>query len=297
MKNIVLQILLFSILSSCQSEDDKYLKTNNYEVSPSSLIKAIRDKNDKAFKIILSQGVDPNTRNSTGATPLLLTLLESNDVQSMLLLNEAGIKVDYAVVIKDMHWSPLHYAAKTAFFDAKMLPVLKLLLSKVKDVNILATYIGSKKNVLVNVLEQPSAKNLNERTAEIVKLLVDSGANPFTDTVNREASFVSYVTHKDTNTELLISMLKSRHFENSFKTKKGMSVLPLLVVWGKLDEKLVDFLISKNFLQDEHLGCSTLDLLELQQKTSNKIQPILIDKLVKAGLVDRNAKRCNESLR
>jgi ankyrin repeat protein len=156
----------------------------------STLETEIRNGNASGVKEFIDSKVDINSKDESGATPLMIAALEGQVDIIKLLLNEKA-----EVNAKDENgWTPLMIATTNGYDE-----VVELLISAKADVNsrdinngtalILATYVNNVKIVklLINAKADVNAMDLDGRTPmkiarsspyydEVSKLLKNAGA-------------------------------------------------------------------------------------------------------------------------
>ena len=161
MKHILITITAVLVVVGCANQDVK-------------LIQAVQDGNFEAVKKYLAAGMDVNTKDGYGATPLLYAAeYGRNDVAELLVTNGADINATYNDGLTALHAAVLNGSNE----------IVKLLIDQGADVNTKAklknfltakshistpldSTIVSHNNIAHDILRKHGAKTAEELKAE-----------------------------------------------------------------------------------------------------------------------------------
>ena len=136
-----------------------------FENGSTPLMFAAQNGNLEIVKLLLERGANVNAKNEIGSTVLMFAD-QSNNLEIIQLLLGKGANINAE---DNNGLNALHYAARYS----NSLEIVKLLLESGVNVN-----AKSKKG---NTPLMLAGRNENENYLNIVKLLLDNGANPFDD--------------------------------------------------------------------------------------------------------------------
>ncbi|MDD5181510.1 MAG: ankyrin repeat domain-containing protein [Gallionellaceae bacterium] len=196
------------------------IEGRGYQCTPQGLLKSVEAEDRAAVVLFMSCGVDVNTSDERGWTPLMISSFNGNEeVAELLIRNGADVHT------KDNGgYGPMHWAAYNGYYK-----VIRLLLEKKADPNGRSNFgwtplmqAATRGHLIaagqlisggadVNLTSKDGWTALHKATAngytEIVKLLLSKGADPGMQ--YQDGSTVLSIATKNKN-EAIIALLKAR---------------------------------------------------------------------------------------
>ena len=259
-KNLTILLLLITttvLLNGCSRSDETspemaqtMLKMRGYNFTENEFVRAVKTDDAIAVKGFLQGGMNPNAKGEKGETALIAAIENAEPKTIKLLLDKADVNLR-----DNLGNSPLHLALrkdKREIFDE--------LLEKNADVNIPGrSERGKEQTVLyaaINSNDEELVKKLLDRGAnpnqadsegslplaetvigpginlEIVKMMLDKGANPNAQEKNKATPLIYIASNTQTtaqNRQDIVKMMLEKGADKSIKDEKGNTAF----AWAK----------------------------------------------------------------
>lgn len=229
---------------------ENMLKLRGYKYTEPEFFRAVSNEDGAAVRAFMQAGMNPNAKNEQGETALTYAIQNKDPKVIRVLLERADVN------LKDEQGnSPIHLAIKKDKED-----IFDLLLEKNADVNTggksgktqnqTALYVAvlkGRKDLVQKLLEKGADPNIADSDGafplseavvnagsnpQIVKLLIDKGANINAQESNKATALIYAAANKQISAQMrreIVKILLDRGADKTIKDEKGRSALD----WAK----------------------------------------------------------------
>jgi uncharacterized protein len=259
----IFTIFAVALIISCARSDETspemvqdMLKLRGFKFTEAEFFRAINLEDAQAVRAFLQGGINPNAKNEKGETALTYAIQYRNPKVIKVLLEKADVNLK-----DELGNSPIHLALakqKEEIFD--------LLLEKNADVNVAgadgktknqtalyAAVMQDREDLVQKLIEKGANPNIADsegayplseavarRTAnpQIVKLLLDGGANVNAQEANKGTALIFAASNKQISSQTrqeIVKMLLDKDANKSIKDKTGKTALDWAKQMGNTD--------------------------------------------------------------
>jgi ankyrin repeat protein len=232
------------------------LKLRGFKFTEAEFFRAVNLEDAAAVRAFLQSGMNPNAKNEKGETALTYAIQYRDPKVIKVLLEKADVNMK-----DDLGNSPIHLAVakkKEEIFD--------LLLEKNADVNVAgadgktknqtalyAAVLQDREDLVQKLIEKGADPNIADSEGayplseavvradanpQIVKLILDGGANVNAQEPNKGTALIFVASHKQISSQArqeIVKMLLDKGADKSIKDKNGKTALDWAKQQGNTD--------------------------------------------------------------